>query len=97
MFLVPKKTGDLRQVINLKPLNEFVAKIHFKMEGIHLVKDLVISGDYLATLDLKDAYFSIPIFSKDRLFFRFLWDQNLFQFTCLLFGYSLAPRVFTKC
>ena len=34
IFLVPKKTGDLRPVINLKPLNEFVHDIHFKMENI---------------------------------------------------------------
>ena len=96
MFLVPKKTGDLRPVINLKPLNEFVAKIHFKMEGIHLVQDLVKPGDYLATIDLKDVYFSIPIFPRDRKYFRFLLDKTLYQFTCLPFGYSLAPRVFTK-
>ena len=27
VFLVPKKTGDFRPVINLKPLNQFVEKI----------------------------------------------------------------------
>ena len=36
IFLVPKKTGDLRPVINLKPLNQFVQRIHFKMENIQL-------------------------------------------------------------
>ena len=77
MFLVPKKTVDLRPVINLKPLNEFVAKVHFKMEGIHLVQDLVKPWDYLATIDLKDAYFSIHIFPRDRKYFRFLWDKTL--------------------
>jgi len=30
MFLIPKKTGDLRPVINLKPLNEFVKKSTLK-------------------------------------------------------------------
>lgn len=34
IFLVPKKSGDFRPVINLKSLNEFVQKIHFKMECI---------------------------------------------------------------
>ena len=34
VFLVPKKTGDFRSVINLKPLNQFVEKIHFKMDNI---------------------------------------------------------------
>ena len=61
VFLVPKKTGDLRPVINLKPLNKFVEKIHFKMENNDLVKNLIKPGDYLASIDLKDASFSIPI------------------------------------
>ena len=33
VFLVPKKGGGLRPVINLKHLNEFILAPHFKMEG----------------------------------------------------------------
>ena len=95
-FSYRRKPVNLRPVVNLKPLNEFEAKIHFKMEGIHLVQDLVKPGDYLATIDLKDPYFSIPIFPRDRKYFCFLWDKTLYQFICLPFGNSLAPRVFTK-
>ena len=61
MFLVSKKTGALRPVINLEPLNEFVEKIHFKMENIDLFKNIIKPGDYLASIYLKDAYFSISI------------------------------------
>ena len=96
IFLVPKKTGDLRPVINLKPLNEFVHDIHFKMENIESVKQLLRTGDFMATIDLKDAYFSIPIDIRDRKYLRFLWNNTLYEFTCLPFGYSLAPRTFTK-
>ena len=34
--------------------------------------------------------------NRDRKYFHFLWDKILYQFTCLPFGYSLAPRVLTK-
>ena len=34
LFLVPKKDGGQRLVINLKALNEFVTVPNFKMEGI---------------------------------------------------------------
>ncbi|VDH90179.1 Hypothetical predicted protein [Mytilus galloprovincialis] len=34
LFLVPKKTGDLRPVINLKPLNQYLRKQHFKMDTL---------------------------------------------------------------
>jgi len=39
MFLVPKKDGRQRPVINLKRLNQSVKTEHFKMEGIHMLKD----------------------------------------------------------
>ena len=45
IFLVPKKDGGYRPVVNLKALNRFVAEEHFKMEGFHMVKDLVKPGD----------------------------------------------------
>ena len=40
LFLVPKKDGGMRPVINLKSLNEYVAPHHFKMEGIQPLKEL---------------------------------------------------------
>ena len=49
VFLVPKKDGGQRPVINLKKLNEYVHTKHFKMEGIHLLKDLPRKGDYIMT------------------------------------------------
>jgi hypothetical protein len=31
-FIVPKKDGVLRPILNLKPLNVYMEKSHFKME-----------------------------------------------------------------
>ena len=50
----------------------------------------------MVSIDLKDAYFSVPIFQPHRKYLRFLWNFKRYEFTCLPFGYSLAPRVFTK-
>ena len=96
LFLVPKKTGDLRPVINLRPLNKFIIHKHFKMENLQNVTQLVRKGDYMVTIDLKDAYFSIPIHQSHRKFLRFSWRNHLFQFAALPFGLTSAPRVFTK-
>ena len=52
VFLVPKKTGDFRPVINLKPLNQFVEKIHFKMENIRMALNCISSGDFMVSIDL---------------------------------------------
>jgi hypothetical protein len=42
IFLVPKKDGGQRPVINLKALNAFVETQHFKMEGVNNLKDFMI-------------------------------------------------------
>ncbi|KAI8511561.1 hypothetical protein Bbelb_106610 [Branchiostoma belcheri] len=96
IFLVPKARGGWRPVINLKSLNKFVLKRTCKFEGINLVKELWKKGDFLATIDLKDAYFTIPIAQSDRKFLRFSWRGVLWEFQCLPFGLTSAPRVFTK-
>ena len=96
MFLVPKKGGQFRPVINLKALNQFVRPQNFKMEGIQMLKDLFRPGDWLAMVDMKDAYFTIPIHHNHRAFIRFQHKDRVLQFTCLPFGLSSAPWVFTK-
>lgn len=93
LFLVPKKDGGQHPVINLKALNRFVQKEHFKMEGIHTVKDLLRQGDWLAKVDLKDAFFSIPIDHQHKTFLRFTFKGNSYQFNCLPFGLSSAQWV----
>ncbi|VDI61342.1 Hypothetical predicted protein [Mytilus galloprovincialis] len=65
-FLVPKKTGDMRPVINLKPLNRYLRKQHFKMDSLSTVLNVVKQGDWAISLDLKDAYMHIPVFSKTQ-------------------------------
>ena len=66
LFAVPPKDGGTRPIINLKGLNSFVKTVHFKMEGIHMVKDILNPGDRMTKVDLKDAYFIVPIASSQR-------------------------------
>ena len=61
-----KKDGSLRPIVNLKPLNRFMAKHHFKMEGICRVKELLREGDWMCSVDLKDAYLSVPVAKHHR-------------------------------
>ena len=95
IFLVPKKSGGQR-LINLKALNQFIHPEHFKMEGIHTLRDLMRPGDWLGKMDLKDAYLVIPIDQTHRDYLRFQFVGKTYHFTCLPFGLSSAPWVFTK-
>lgn len=97
IFLVPKKSGGMRPIINLKPLNNFVETIHFKMETLQTALNLLQKGDFLISVDLKDAYFSIPVHPHHRKYLRFIWKEQRYEFQCLPFGLKSAPRIFTKC
>ena len=77
-------------------LKKFVPHHHFKIEGIHTLKDLLRQGDFMAKIDLKDACFAVPISAPDRKYLRFRWRENIYQFNCLSFELSCAPWVFTK-
>lgn len=66
------------------------------MEGAHLLRDLLIKGDWMVKIDLKEAYYAVPIHQESQGLLSFLWEGKPFQFTCLPFGLSCAPRVFTK-
>lgn len=61
LFTVPKKDKTRRPVINLKPLNAFLCRSHFKMEGICMLRDLMKEGDWIVLIDLKDAYLTVPV------------------------------------
>ena len=96
LFLVEKKDGGCRPVINLKMLNQCILFLHFKMEGLSQLKHIIQEGDWMCKLDLKDAYFSVPLDQNSRKFVRFQWKGTLYEFMCLCFGLGPAPRVFTK-
>ena len=95
-FVHPKKDGTYRMIFNLKPFNEFVDYHHFKMDTLCTALKLIRPGCFMASVDLKDAYYSIPIAEEDRKFLMFEWKGQYYQYTCLPNGLSSAPRVFTK-
>ena len=96
LFLVPKKSGKLRPVTNLRPLNKYLEKKHFKMDTLAKVLNLVIAGDWAVSIDLTDAYLHIPIFPKHRQYLRFCLMGQCYQWKALCFGPTSAPRVYTK-
>lgn len=95
-FVIRKSSGGWRFILNLKNLNKFIFAPHFKLEDWKTVIRLLSPGDFLASLDLQDAYFLIPVCPEDRKFLHFRFQGQLFQFRILPFGLASAPYIFTK-
>ena len=96
LFTVPKPSGRHRVILDLSRLNEDVVYNHFKMDNLQSAMELLSRDCFMASIDLQDAYYSIPIYLADRKFLRFYWNDKLFQYTCLPNGLALAPRYFSK-
>ena len=96
VFGRPKPNGDIRMIIDLSEVNEYVSKFHFKMDHLEVAADLLDFDMYMSSIDLKDAYYSIPIWENHKKFLTFQWKGRYFQFNVLPFGLTSAPRIFTK-
>jgi hypothetical protein len=95
-FLVPKPNGTRRKIINLKTLNRSVVSHHFRMETAQSVLKTMKTSHWATSIDLKDAYFHIPIKHSSRKFLRFLALNRVWQYRVLCFGLTTAPHVFTR-
>ena len=58
-FLVTKASGGWRSIIDLSTLNNFVMKTPFRMETTQSVRRSIRRNDWMASVDLKDAYLQV--------------------------------------
>lgn len=83
-------------IIDLSELNNGIEKLHFKIQHLEVAIDLLSKDCYLASIDLKDAYYSVPIREEYRKFLCFQWQGKFFRFRAMPFGLTSAPQIFTK-
>ena len=95
IFTRDKKDGNKRMILNLKKISKFANYKHCNMESINNVINLIESYVYMASINLKDAFFSVLIHNDHQKDLKFIFG-NLFQFTSIPNGYGPAMRIFTK-
>jgi hypothetical protein len=96
LFTVPEKDGSIRPVINLRPLNRFITAPKFRMASVSTMAKMIQDGDWATSIDLKDAFFHVPIHRLHMWFLRFIWRGTSYQFRSCPFGLLPAPSTFTR-
>lgn len=66
------------------------------MEDYRTVLKLIEHNDYMATIDIQDAYLLVNVDIEYRKKLRFQWRSQIFEFCVLPFGLCTAPFVYTK-
>lgn len=96
-FLRPRPNNKFRLILDLNEFNtQYVEYQHFKMTNLKMALDLVSPGMFMSSIDLSDAYFTVPIHVSSRKFLRFRWEGEIYQFAALPNGLACAPQLFTK-
>ncbi len=95
-FIVPKKGGGLRPILDLRVLNRALHRLMFKMLTPKRIFGCVRPQDWFVAIDLKDAYFHVSILPRHRSFLWFAFEGRAYQYKVLPFGLSLSSHVFTK-
>ena len=92
IFLCDKRDGSFRMILNLKTLNQYVEYNHFKMETIWTAVSMMKPGCYMATIEIKDAYYCVPINKVHQKYLKFKWKGTLYQFTCYPNGLQMSKN-----
>jgi ribonuclease HI len=95
-FLVPKRGGKFRKILDCRGLNAELRDVHFRMEGVEVAQALMRQGDWATSLDFKSAYSHVPVHRDLRPFLCFEYKGETYQYRGMPFGVKHAPRVFTR-
>jgi hypothetical protein len=98
MFAVPKPHSEKwRGVSGLSGFNRrWMIPRHFKMEGLHSVRQLLLPMDFMTVIDLRAAYPTMGINPRYRNWFIYRFRGKYYRYRGACFGASSLPRAFTK-
>ena len=82
-------------ILNLKNFNKFICYRHFKMESIQNLLNGIYKDAFMASIDLKDAFYFVPVSALHQKYLKFFANEYL-KYICKQNGYARAMRIFTK-
>ena len=83
-FLVKKKSGGFRPVINLRNLNQFIHTEHFTMETITNPRTMLSKDDWILTIDISDGYLTELLDEEFKDYVAFQYQDRLTDFCACL-------------
>ena len=89
-FLVPKKTGGFRLVVDYRKVNTKIVFDSYPMPTIDQALEQFSGAAVFSVLDLNSAYYQIPLSVKSRRVTAFCTPFGLFEFNTLPMGISVG-------
>lgn len=97
IVLVQKKNGKWRFCVNFKRLNAVSIPDAYPLPYVSDTLDKLRNAQFLSSLDIKSAYWQIPVAKESRPLTAFtVPGRGLFQFKRLPFGLHSAPATWQR-
>ena len=90
IFVVPKKDGPMRLVLDLSLLNKLLLLPTFKIEPVSRIAKGLVGSLLECTIDLQAAYFHVPVNWHFHMYLAFVMDSRVYVFQYLPFGLASA-------
>ena len=74
IFSRKKKNHQHRLILNLKNINKHVIYRYFKMDTLYTALGMMRKNCYMASIDLTDAYYSVPVATVDQKYLMFQFE-----------------------
>jgi len=94
VIFVPKKGGELRLVVDFRALNKLTRKDRGPLPLISEILDRLATAKIFTKIDLKDAYYRIPLRAGDEWKTAFRTRYGHFEFLVLPMGLANSPATF---
>lgn len=93
MAIVKKSNGKFRLCLDARKLNDITKKNAYPLPNIEGLLSRLGQTRYISSLDLKDAFWQIPLDPGSREKTAFVIPGHpLYEFTCMPFGLCNAPQ-----
>jgi hypothetical protein len=96
IVLVRKKDGGLRFCVDFRRVNQTIVGDAWPMRRATDIVDSLQQPRWFSTLDLKNAFWSVPLEEDIKAITSFRTPGGLFEFNVLPFGLKVAPAAFQR-
>lgn len=97
IVMIKKKSGDWRFCVDYRALNRVTVADAYPIPFVSATLDKLRDAKFLSTLDIRSAYWQIPVSEESRPLTAFTVPRRgLFQFKRMPFGLTNAPAVWQR-
>lgn len=97
LVMVRKQDNTFRPCLDFRKLNAVIKSDNYPLPNMNIILNTLESCKYLSKIDLKRAFWLIPLTKESMRYTAFqVPGKGFYEFTCLSFGLKISPPVFQR-